>query len=142
MDERIGSSVRMQRFQTTTIAALGVLGALVASIGVYAVRAHTVRARMKDLGIRMALGASRGTVLRLVMGETSVLVGVGLALGLGVAVWLTSFVEAWLFATDATDPAIFAAAAALLGAAALLAAWIPAQRAARIDPLSTLRQDG
>ena len=141
MDERIGASVATQQFQTAMISAFGVLAAIVACIGVYATRSQSVRARRREMGIRIALGATRRQVVRLVAGQTLAVVAIGLALGLVGAVWLTRFVESWLFETRATDPALLMAAAALLGGAALAAGVGPARRAARIDPLATLRQE-
>ena len=141
MDERIGASVATQQFQTAMISAFGVLAALVACIGVYATRSQSVRARRREMGIRIALGATRRQVVQLVLGQTLAVVAIGLVLGLAGALWLTRFVESWLFETRATDPVLLVAAAALLGAAAFAAGLGPARRAARIDPLATLRQE-
>ena len=141
MDARIGASVATQQFQTAMIAAFGVLATIVACIGVYATRLQSVRARRREMGIRIALGATRRQVVNLVLGQTAVVVAAGLVVGIAGAVWLTRFVESWLFETRATDPVLFVAATALLGTVAFAAGLGPARRAARVDPLTTLRQD-
>jgi len=141
MDARIGASVATQQFQTAMIAAFGVLATIVACIGVYATRLQAVRARRREMGIRIALGATRRQVVNLVLGQTAVVVAAGLVVGIAGAVWLTRFIESWLFETRATDPVLFVAATALLGTAAFAAGLGPARRAARVDPLTTLRQE-
>ena len=141
MDQRLGASVARQQFQMAMISTFGVLATVVACLGVYAMRSQSVRARRRELGIRLALGATRAQVVRLVLGQTAVVVSVGLLLGLGGALWMTRFVESWLFTTRATEPALLAIAMLLLGTAAVLASWGPARRAGRVDPLATLRQD-
>jgi ABC-type antimicrobial peptide transport system permease subunit len=141
MDERIGASVQTQRFQTRMISALGMLAVLVAAIGVYAVRSQAVRARTREMGIRLALGATRREVVGLVVVQTCALVAVGLAIGLAGTLWLTRFVESWLFATRATDPVVLGVAMAILAAATVAASLGPARRAAKVDPLTTLRQE-
>jgi ABC-type antimicrobial peptide transport system permease subunit len=123
------------------ISALGVLALLVAAIGVYAVRSQSVRARTREMGIRLALGATRGDVVRIVVAQTVGLVAVGLGIGLAGTLWLTRFVESWLFATRATDPLVLAVATVILAAATIAASLGPARRAAHVDPLATLRNE-
>jgi predicted permease len=141
MDARIGSSFTTQRFRTLMFVAFAVLSGLLAALGVYATRSQAVTARLREVGIRLALGATRGHVLGLVVGQSLRLVAVGLAIGLSVSVGLTPFIEQWLFGTKTTDPVIIVSPLVLLGSAALLASWLPARRAARVDPVKMLHQD-
>jgi putative ABC transport system permease protein len=141
MTERIAGSVDTPRFRATLIGAFAMLAGILASLGVYAVRAQAVAGRRREIGIRVALGATRASVFRLVVVQGFAQVAVGLGAGVALAALLTRQVEPWLFATRTTDPAIIAAAVALLSAAALLASWGPARRAASVDPLTTLRQE-
>ncbi len=139
--ERIGASVNTQRFRTTMMATFAVLAGLLASLGVYAVRSRAIRARRREIGVRAALGATRRQILALLVGQGLRLVLVGMAIGLAGAVWSTRIVRQWLFATEATDPALLVIAAGLLGGTALLAGWLPARQAAAIDPLVSLRHE-
>ena len=141
MDERIGASVNTQRFRTTMMATFAVLAGLLASLGVYAVRSRAIRARRREIGVRAALGATRRQILALLVGQGLRLVLVGMVIGLAGAVWSTRIVQQWLFATEATDPALLVIAAGLLGGTALLAGWLPARQAAAIDPLVSLRHE-
>ncbi|HSC28556.1 MAG TPA: FtsX-like permease family protein, partial [Vicinamibacterales bacterium] len=141
MDQRVGGSVRRERFRTTMICAFAVLALLLSSIGVYAIRSQAVAARIREMGIRLALGASRRQLLRMVLSQGLRQVMTGLTAGLVAAVWFVRFVEPWLFATRATDVSIMAGAALLFGAAALVASWVPARRASAVDPVTLLRHD-
>jgi putative ABC transport system permease protein len=139
MDERIGLSLRTQRFRTAMIGAFAALAALLACLGVYAVRSRAVALRTREFGIRLALGASRGQVLALTLRQGMTLTAIGVAIGLTAALLAARGIETWLFQTRATDPLTIAAAAALLGVAALVASYVPARRAAGADPLVALR---
>jgi putative ABC transport system permease protein len=141
MDKLIGESVRTQRFRTTVMATFAGLAALLANLGVYAVRSRAIRARRREIGVRAALGATRRQILSLLLGQALRLVAAGMAIGAAGAVWSTRIVRQWLFATDATDPVLLAGAAVLLGGTALVAGWLPARRAAAIDPLISLRHE-
>jgi putative ABC transport system permease protein len=141
MDRLIGESVRTQRFRTTVMATFAGLAALLANLGVYAVRSRAIRARRREIGVRAALGATRRQILSLLLGQALRLVAAGMAIGAAGAVWSTRIVRQWLFATDATDPVLLAGAAVLLGGTALVAGWLPARRAAAIDPLISLRHE-
>jgi ABC-type antimicrobial peptide transport system permease subunit len=103
--------------------------------------AYTVGQRAGEIGLRMALGARSSDVLRLVLRQGMVLTGIGLAIGLIAAVAATRLVSSMLFEVKATDPATYIGVAALLGAVSLAASYIPARRAARVDPAAALRRD-
>jgi putative ABC transport system permease protein len=139
MDERIGLSLRTQRFRTAMFGAFAALAALLACLGVYAVRSRAVALRTREFGIRLALGASRRQVLAQTLRQGMTLTAFGVAIGLTAALLAARGIETWLFETRATDPLTIAAAAALLGVAALVASYVPAQRAATADPLIALR---
>jgi predicted permease len=123
---------------------LGIFAAsalVLAMIGIYGVMSYTVARRAQEIGIRMALGAARGEVLRLVVGNGMALIAVGLALGVGAAVMLTRLMSTLLYGVRPTDPIAFGAAAVVLGAVALVACVVPASRAVRIAPGAALRNE-
>jgi putative ABC transport system permease protein len=142
MVERVGVSVRTQRFRASLIGMFAGLAAVLACVGVYGVRSRAVAARRREMGIRLAMGASPRELLALVVGEGMKLVAIGMAIGLGGALLLSRVLSQWLFATPASDPRALGAATLLLGGAALLAGYLPARRAARVDPLVIFRGDG
>jgi ABC-type antimicrobial peptide transport system permease subunit len=119
----------------------GVLAALLASIGLYGVIAYVMQRRRNEVGIRLALGARPGQVVRMVLVEAAVLVAGGVAAGAVLAILAGRGSESLLFGLSPTDVTTFAIAAALLAAVALLASAIPALRASRVDPMLALRQD-
>jgi ABC-type antimicrobial peptide transport system permease subunit len=119
----------------------GLTALLLACIGLYGLMAYTVTRRTHEIGIRMALGAQARDVLRLVMQETLLLVLLGVALGLGAAVATTRLISSLLFGLSATDPATLSLAALLLVAVAALAGYLPARRAASVDPIVALREE-
>ena len=120
----------------------GLLALALASIGLYGVANYAVSQRTREIGVRMALGAQPSSVLRLVLGHGLTLVGVGLVVGLVAALALASVLPAGLLPNvSARDPLTFAVTAALLGSVALIASYIPARRATRIDPLIALRTE-
>ena len=127
------------RFNTALLAAFALLALVLAAVGIYGVLAYLVAERTAEIGIRMALGAERGRVVRLVLGQGLALVGAGLALGIAGALGATRALRTLLFEVAPHDAATYAAVAALLTLVALLACWIPARRATRIDPMVALR---
>ena len=141
IEARVAEELAPVRFLSWLSGTFALLAFTLALIGIYAVLAHTVRRRAREIGIRTALGASRGAVVGLVVGQGMGLVAAGLAVGLILAVALSRMLETWLFGIGAVDPLSYAlVAAACLGSAAL-ASLVPAVRAARVDPMIALRND-
>jgi putative ABC transport system permease protein len=130
-----------QRFFGETMGAFATSALLLACLGVYGVLAYTVGRRAREIGVRMALGARPADVTRLVVGEGALLAGAGVAGGLLLSASGARLLAGSLYGVSAADPAMFAQMAAFLVASVLLASWLPARRAARIDPMAALRQD-
>jgi putative ABC transport system permease protein len=128
-----------QRFNMLLLTIFGAAGLLMAAIGVYGVMSYSVQQRTQELGVRMALGAQASNLRNMVIGQGMILAGAGVVLGIGGAFWLTRFLASFLFAVKAWDPVAFIVTPLLLSAVALLAVWIPAQRATRVDPMTALR---
>ena len=139
-DQFIDATVTQERLIAMLSSFFGGLALLLASIGLYGIVAQAVRARQAEIGLRLALGAQPRGIVRLVFHRVSVLVVAGLAIGLAGSLWAAQFLGPLLFQVEARDPATFAAAAGVLVAAGLLAAWLPARRAARLDPATVLRE--
>jgi ABC-type antimicrobial peptide transport system permease subunit len=118
---------------------LGVLGLVIAAAGILGVMAYVVAQRTGEIGIRMALGATRGRIMSMVLRSATTLIVTGLAVGALAAWYLSSFAEAFLFQIAPTDVRVFAAALVLLALTGLGAALVPARRAASVDPLRSLR---
>jgi predicted permease len=134
-------SVGRERFATTALAGFASMAVLLAAIGMYGVMSQAVSARVRELGVRTALGASGRHIARSVIGEGMRTTGGGLAIGLAVAAALTRLIGSMLFGVKPLDPLSFAVAAFVLGAVALVACLLPARRAARVDPLVALRTE-
>jgi putative ABC transport system permease protein len=134
-------SVQTERFVMVLMAAAALLAVLLAGLGTYSVLSHTVQRRSRELGVRMALGATRFDVARLVVSETARLVAIGIAAGVIGALALSRVLETQLFAVSPRDPLTFVGTSALLTSVALVAAWLPAHRATAVDPMITLRAD-
>ncbi|MGH9791980.1 MAG: FtsX-like permease family protein, partial [Candidatus Acidiferrales bacterium] len=122
-------------------AVLGALGLVLAIVGVYGVVSYTASRRTHEIGVRLALGAQRGHILKLVVGQGLLLVSIGVVLGLALSFALSRFMGNLLFGISAHDPVTFAAVALLLASIGLIACWIPAQRATRVDPMIALRYE-
>lgn len=122
-------------------AAIGLLGLILASVGIYSMVGYTVSQQTREIGIRLALGAQPRDVLKLVVGQAALLAVIGVGIGLAAALALTRLMSRLLFDVSATDPATFAAIALLLTAVALLASYIPARRAMKVDPMVALRYE-
>jgi len=141
MQERVADVTSRSRFIAVLLGLFAGLALLLAGIGIYGVLAYTVSTRTREIGVRMALGAQVSDVLRLVIGQGMKLVFVGVALGLIASLALTRAIKSLLFGVSTTDPLTFAAIALLLLLVALLASWIPARRAMKLDPMTALRSE-
>ncbi len=139
LEELVDRAVSPRRFLTTVLAGFALFALLLASLGVYAVVAYGVNRRRQEFGIRLALGASPGDVQRRVLSDTMRLAIAGLAFGLPAAWMVSRLMQDLLFGVTPADPTTFAGMIAVLGAMAMLAAYVPARRASRLDPTTTLR---
>jgi len=141
LTEREAAATAKTRFSTTLLALFAVTALLLAAIGIYGVMALAVTARTREIGIRMALGADGRRIERAVIGEGMGLVGAGALIGLGAAVMSTRVLRSLLFDLSPTDPVTYVAIVALIAVTAAGASWVPARRAANVDPLSSLRAE-
>jgi putative ABC transport system permease protein len=141
MDDLMTEAVAPPRFRTILVTMFAIVGLLLAAVGIYGVMAYTVTERTHELGVRIALGADRSDVLRIVLGEAAGLAACGVGLGLGGAVVATRLIQTLLFGVTPTDAVTFGAIALLLTMTALVASYIPARRATRVDPMVALRYE-
>ena len=139
MDEIVVVSTSRQRFNMLLLTIFGSSALLMAAIGIYGLMAYSVQQRTQELGIRMALGAQASNVRNMVIRQGMVLAVSGVAIGVGGALGLTHFLTSFLFGVKAWDPTAFIATPLLLSAVALLAVWVPARRATRVNPITALR---
>lgn len=141
MDEVLERRVAQRRFNMLLISLFGALGLVISAVGIYGTLAYTVSQRTREIGVRMALGASRSAVVGMVLRNSGVLVALGLVLG-SVGAWaLSATARGFLFGLEATDPRAYVAAFAALAVAALVASVVPARRAATVDPVEALRAE-
>ncbi len=141
MEEIVADSLAARRFSMILLSVFAALALLLSSIGIYGVISYVVGQRTHEIGIRMALGAQRGDVLRLMLGEGMKMALIGVAIGASAALGLTHIMSKMLFRVSATDPVTFASVAMVLCAVALAACYIPARRAMRVDPIVALRYE-
>ena len=141
MDGLLASTLAMQRLVTGLLTAFGLLAVLLAALGLYGVLAQSVALRTQEIGVRVTLGATRAQVLRTVLGRGLLLAGSGMALGLGVAAVFSRALRSLLYGVSPLDPVAFADVVILLWAVSLLASWLPARRAAQVDPVAALRSE-
>jgi len=141
MDQFVANSVSSRKFNALLFAMFAGLALVLAIVGVYGVIAYSVSQRVQEIGIRMALGAEPSNVVRLVLGRGMVLVLIGVGLGLGASMALTRVMTSLLFAVSATDPGTFTVVSLLLIFISVLASYVPARRAAKVDPIVALRSE-
>jgi ABC-type antimicrobial peptide transport system permease subunit len=141
MDDMLSDSLSQQRFNMLLLSAFSGLALLLAAIGIYSVLAYSVRRRMREIGIRMALGAQRGDILRMILGQGTNLALIGTGIGIAAAFGLTRLMASQLFGVTATDPVTFLSVAVLIVLVALAACYIPARRATKVDPIVALRYE-
>jgi predicted permease len=139
MDEIVSSTMARQTFNMMLLSIFGAIALVLAAIGVYGLMAYSVQQRTQEIGIRMALGADRPTIRRLVVWNGMRLALIGVALGIGAAFGLTRLMASFLFGVKTWDPAAFIAVPLVLSAVALIAVWLPAVRASRVEPMRALR---
>ena len=141
LNELLGQGVEQPRFTMALFTAFAALGLALAAAGIYSVLSYHVTRRTHELGVRMALGASRGNVLGLMLKMGARLVLAGLALGIPVSLASSRVLRSQLFGVEAADPLSYAAVAVILALVALAACYLPARRAAAVDPMQALRQE-
>jgi putative ABC transport system permease protein len=141
MEQMVYASSARPRFRAGLLGAFAGLALALAGAGIYGVMAYTVRQRRREMGVRLALGAPRGAILRLVVGDGMRLAGAGLALGLALAIGLARLLASVLFEVSPTDPVTFALTTLVLAVAGLAACAVPAWRASRTDAMVALRAD-
>src|SRR5437016_10116847 len=141
MEELIAGSMSGRRLNLMLLTVFAFTALALAGVGIYGVISYAVTQRTREIGIRMALGAQSSDVLKLIVKQGMVPVMIGMALGIAGALALTRVMASLLFGTSATDPLTFALIALLLSGVALLACWIPARRATKVDPMVALRYE-
>jgi putative ABC transport system permease protein len=141
MEDIVDQSIAPRRFSMLLLGVFAIVALALASIGIYGMMSYAVAQRTREIGLRMTLGAQSGNVLRLVIGQGMQLALLGVAIGLVASLALTRTMKTLLFGVSATDPLIFISIALLLAVAALLACWLPARRAAKVDPIVALRYE-
>jgi putative ABC transport system permease protein len=138
---QLGSSIRQERLVAMLGGFFGGLALLLAGLGLYGVTSHSVSRRRAEIGIRVALGANPRGVVRLVMVRVALIMTAGIVAGAALSWWASRFIATLLFGLSPRDPAAFAAAAAVLVGIGIVAGWLPANRAAHIDPVRALREN-
>jgi putative ABC transport system permease protein len=141
MEELIGRLVAQRRLNMLLLGLFGLLGLVISAVGIYGVMAYVVSQRTREIGVRMALGASRLTVVRMVLTKALLMVTIGLAVGTAAAWLLRSSADSFLFRMQSSDWRVFVVALGVLAGAAIVASLVPAQRAARVNPIVALRAD-
>jgi putative ABC transport system permease protein len=141
LESIVADSVARPRFYMLLLGTFAIVALVLSGVGIYGVIAYLVAQRTHEIGVRMALGASSTRVIRMVLGESLAIAAVGIALGLAGAFMLTRLLSSLLFGVNPTDPLTFTAVALILAAIAMLASWLPAMRAARLEPVMAMRAE-
>jgi len=141
LEQLLADSIRPRRFNTLLLGVLGGTALVLALVGIYAVVALGVAGRVREIGVRVAIGASHADVVRLILRQGAIATAGGTTVGLATAAVLTRWMEALLYEVSPLDPQVLLAAGVLLVGTALAASWIPARAAARIDPIDALRHE-
>ena len=141
MQELLDNSVAQRRFGVVTLGVFGAMALILAAAGIYGVVSYSVARRTQEIGVRMAMGARTADIARMVVGQGLKLTAIGVAIGVAGALVATRWLAGMLYGVTATDPAIFVAVPLLMGAVELLACWLPARRAMRVDPMTALRSE-
>jgi putative ABC transport system permease protein len=141
MDENIADSISQPRFRTTLLSVFAAIALVLAAIGIFSVMAYSVAQRTREIGVRVAIGATRSQIFRLIVGYAMRLTVIGAVLGMSVALLLTRYVSTLLFHVESYDPVTLAGIAVVIMLVAVSACYVPARRATRVDPVTALRQD-
>jgi ABC-type antimicrobial peptide transport system permease subunit len=141
MDDFVAGSLSQQRFNMLLLAVFAGVALFLAAVGIYSVLAYTVRRRIREIGIRMALGAQTSDVLRLILAEGMKPTAIGVAVGIAGALALGRFISSLIYGVKASDLATFTSVSLLLVAVSFLASLLPAYRATRVEPVTTLREE-
>jgi putative ABC transport system permease protein len=141
MDAQLALSLRQRSFQLGLLAAFAIVALLLAAVGIYGVMSRATSERTQEIGLRMAIGAPSREVRWMVLRGGGTLAGLGVLLGIAASLGLTRYLSGMLFGISTLDPLTYVAAAAILFGVALLACWVPARRASKVDPVVALRAD-
>jgi putative ABC transport system permease protein len=140
MESRLAAGLAQPRLYAILFASVSVLALLIAGVGVFGVLSHNVVSRRREIGVRTALGATPGRIIRLTVTQGVTMAALGLVLGLGAAAWVSRYLESLLWGVSAHDPVSYVGVAVGLLAMTCVACWVPARRAARVDPLTAMRK--